>query len=149
MHVYKNVHIIMQVTKDLSNTFICDLGISKLKEASSSTLTTISKGPLGTFAYMAPEMFSPSRRGAAVDIYSFGCLLIELFGQKRLWHGLSGPQIMQMVCGTFNTAPRSPCTDHLEEQYRIICNRCTQLQSKDRPKIGDVAVLMESLFTRK
>lgn len=94
-------------------------------------------------------MFSQSRRGAAVDIYSFGCLLIELFGQKRLWHGLSGPQIMQVVCGTFRTAPSSPCTDHLEEQYRIICNRCTQLEPKDRPTIGLVTALMESLFATK
>lgn len=45
-------------------------------------MTTVSSGPTGTFAYMAPGMFSQTHTGASVDFYLFGCLLIKLFGQK-------------------------------------------------------------------
>ena len=47
----------MQVTDDLKEVYICDMGLSKLKEASQATVTTVSKGPTGTYPYMAPEMF--------------------------------------------------------------------------------------------
>ena len=60
---------------------------------------------MGTFLYMAPEMFSTAHRGPAVDVYALGCLYIELFGQRRVWPGLDGVQIMQKVCGSFNVPP--------------------------------------------
>ena len=82
--------------------FICDRGISKLKQASQVTMTTVSQGPTGTFPYMASEMFAAMHRGAAVDICALGCLYIKLFGGRRVWPGIDGLQIMQKVCGSFN-----------------------------------------------
>lgn len=70
------------------------MGISKLKDASHATLTTVNESPLGTYPYMAPEMFSRVRRGTSVDVYAFGCLSIELFGEIRLYKNLTAPQIM-------------------------------------------------------
>ena len=39
---------------------------------------------VGTYPYMPPEMFDKSYMDTAVDIYSLGCLYIELFGEKSL-----------------------------------------------------------------
>ena len=64
---------------DLTNVYVCDMGIARINDAS---VTCASKGP-GTFPYMAPEMFRASRRGPPVDMYSLGCLFIELFGKKE------------------------------------------------------------------
>ena len=45
-----------------------------------------SKGPgAGTVAYKAPEMFMDSKCSTPVDIYSFGCVVIEMFTGKRLF----------------------------------------------------------------
>ena len=67
------------------------------------------------YLYMAPKMNSSGHRNTAVDIYSLGCLYIELFGVKRVWQGISdGIQIMQKVCGSFNFAPEMPATGHLD-----------------------------------
>ena len=71
------------------------MGISKLRQASQVTMTTVS-GPAGTYPYMAPEMFVPGYRGTGVDIYALGCLYIELFGQKMVWPGLFSSYLRMM-----------------------------------------------------
>lgn len=106
------------------------MGISKLKDISQATATTLSSNPIGTYPYMVPEMFGPGRRGPAVDIYSFGCLLIELFGQQRVWGTTTGMQIMQKVCGSFKSQPQPPAIDHLPMHVQHICKACCQLDSR-------------------
>ena len=87
-------------------------------------MTTVSNA-IGTYSYMAPEMFEAAHRSTAVDIYSLGCLYIELFGEKRGWEGITdGLQIMQKVCGTFNNPPTMPRVDHLPKMYENICKGC-------------------------
>ena len=54
------------------------MGVTELKQAAQVTMTSSSKGP-GTYPYMAPEMFKKGKRGRAVDIYSLGCLYLEVF----------------------------------------------------------------------
>ena len=69
----------------MRGVYICDMGIAKLKAASQATTTTVTPNPKGTYPYMAPEMYGPNRRGTAVDVYAFGCLMIELLGQRKVW----------------------------------------------------------------
>jgi serine/threonine protein kinase len=88
-----NANIIIQVTTDLEQVYVCDMGIAKVKRVAEATVTAVTKGP-GTFPYMAPEMFKKSHRGPAVDIYSLGCLFIELFGKQRVWPDLDQTAIM-------------------------------------------------------
>ena len=85
------------------------MGIVKVKKAAEATVTSVNKGP-GTFPYMAPEMFKSSRRGPAVDIYSLGCLFIELFVRKRVWPDLDATAIMMKVVGSYDTPPVMPDT---------------------------------------
>ena len=73
-----------QVCDDFHGVYICDMGIANLKQSSQATITTVSRGPTGTFPYMAPKMFSEGHRGSAVNVYFLGCLFFELFGQRRV-----------------------------------------------------------------
>lgn len=57
------------------------MGVTRLKKATEATVTAVGKG-LGTYPYMAPKMYKTSRRGTAVDVYSLGCTLLELFGRR-------------------------------------------------------------------
>ena len=41
------------------------MGVTRIKKAAEATVTSLGKG-LGTFPYMAPEMFRKARRGTAV-----------------------------------------------------------------------------------
>ena len=114
------------------------MGIAKIKQLTEASITCTSKGP-GTFPYMAPEMFMASRQGAAVDIYSLGCLYIELFGRKRVWSGLDGPAIMQKVLGSYGVPPQGPTTSHLPPEIENICNKLCHLNPDRRP--GSLQVL--------
>ena len=103
----------------MEKIYVCDMELAKVKRLTESTVTCIHKGP-GTFPYMAPEMFKESRRGPAADIYSLGCLFIELFSRKR---GLDGPRIMLKVLGSCNTPPQGLNTSHLPPMVQDICAR--------------------------
>ena len=127
---------ILKVTHDLSKTYICDLGVAKIKYQ--ATMTTVSNA-IGTYPYMAPEMFGTGHRSTAADIYSLGCLYIELFGERRVWEGITdGVQIMQKVCGSYNNPPTMPRVDHLEPIYGNICKDCCDLDPKKRLEIDAV-----------
>ena len=116
----------------------------KVKQVAERTLTCMNKGP-GTYPYMAPEMFRKGHRGPAVDIYSLGCLFIELFGGSRVWRDLDGPDIMMQILGTFETPPKLPDMGHLKEPYLNICEKLCQFDATARPKIGEVKEILEGI----
>ena len=95
------------MTNDLEGVYVCDMGVTRLKQVAEATVTCATKGP-GTYPYMAPEMFRKAKRSAAVDIYSLGCLYLELFAKRRVWLGLDATEIMMKVCGFYNTPPCMP-----------------------------------------
>ena len=130
-----------QVSEDLSGVYVCDLGIAKVKLVAETTMTSLSKGP-GTYPFMAPEMFRKARRGPAVDIYSLGCLFIELFGKKRVWPDLDAPDIMMQVLGSYGTPPRMPAVSHLKSPYKDLCGQMCQLDPQNRPSSGTVVQLL-------
>lgn len=121
---------------------ICDMGVTRVKKATEATVTSTGKGP-GTFPYMAPEMFRKARRGAAVDIYSFGCTLLELFGSRRVWPNLDSTEIMMRVCGSYDEPPRMPDMAHLTSTYQRICSGCCQLDPASRLSIDEVLQLIQ------
>ena len=108
-----------------------------MKQLNVATATCAGIGA-GTFPYMAPEMFQKSRRGAAVDIYSLGCLFIELFGRKRVWQGQHGPTIMMKLLGSYNTPPEGPNTSHLPPKVQDLCSSLCNLDASERPSSKDV-----------
>ena len=61
---------------------ICDMGLSKFRDAKQATVTTMKPHPTDTYPYMAPEMFGANRRGTGVDIYSYGVHYKEFIKMK-------------------------------------------------------------------
>ena len=111
------------------------MGIAKVKRITETTLTSVSKGP-GTYPYMAPEMFRTGHHGPPVDIYSPGCLLIELFG-RRVWPGLDGPDIMVQIMGTYNTPPPHKCQIAATSRLPLIqyVDSCVSWILQDVPRV--------------
>jgi len=121
------------------------MGLSNFKDASQATLTMVTSHPIGTYPYMAPEMYGANRRGTGVDIYSFGCLMIEVFWQKKVWDGLSGMNIMHKVCGFYNIPPQSPSVVHLPVHCQNICKLCCHTDSTKYPRTQDIVNILETL----
>lgn len=72
---------------------ISDFGIAKKGEEAST-------GMKGTVFWMAPEVVGPGKTGytAKVDIWSMGCVILEMWSGVRPWHGEETIPVMLKVC---------------------------------------------------
>ena len=99
------------------------MGIAKLRYSSHdpTTFTHVA----GTYTYMATGMFEGLKSGTAVDIYSFGCVLIKLFGERKVWPGLHTSAEIMCTVWFFNSPPSMPETnDLLPLLYATIRHAC-------------------------
>jgi serine/threonine protein kinase len=71
-----------------------DFGIAEIVQRTTQIRPTSMKG---TFNYMAPEVFEPHGFGDAVDIWSMGCVILEMSTGSQPWAGLQMQQIMMAV----------------------------------------------------
>ena len=122
-------------------TYICDLGIAKLQDLVATLHTSKGQGA-GTPLYKAPEMFVLSKRSTPADIYSYGCVLIELFGGKRVWENVELLELFAKLCGS---PPQTPPTAHIPLAYRNICTRCTAHAASERPTAAEVIKTLKEL----
>ena len=84
--------LFIQISVDLRKVLLCDLEIAKLMEA--------------------PEIFVKKRSVVSVDIYSLGCLLVKLFGRRRVWPNHDQAQITMKLLGSYNSPPVSSDISH-------------------------------------
>lgn len=86
----------------LSNIIISDQGIVKLIDfgiaRGASRVTTTRPGTLkGKFAYMAPEYLSGNDADHRSDLYSLGVVMYETIARRRLFRGVTPPEIIDQV----------------------------------------------------
>lgn len=135
----------MQVTKS-NQAYICDLGVAKLQYHMRSQHTSHGDGA-GTIPYKAPEMFRAYRRSTPADIYSLGCVMIELFTEQHVWGDLDGSQITAKVLGTYDQPPpQQPSCLELPERLQDICLKTTRMIPAERPTASDVLITLQSLL---
>ena len=65
----------------------------------------------------------------SVDVYAFGCVLIELFGEKKVWEGFTAIQIMVKVA----IEGALPDFSHLPQPVKSICAQCLEKQENRIP----------------
>jgi serine/threonine-protein kinase len=73
---------------------VVDFGIARVLEASKTQTGAL----IGTFSYMAPELFHGEHATERSDIWSFGVLLYELLAYKQPFSGHSAAALMQSIC---------------------------------------------------
>jgi serine/threonine protein kinase/Tol biopolymer transport system component len=104
---------------------LLDFGLAKLTGESLSTAATTTNALtdkntiMGTMHYMAPEQLQGSEADARSDIFSFGCVLYEMFTGKRAFEGSNAASVITAVMTTnppplASVQPMSPpALDHL------------------------------------
>ena len=101
------------------HAYLADFGLGKLITTSTSSVGSKS-GQSGTPGFQSPELLKAKRVDVLADVYSFGCVLIELFGEKQVWCGVTHFQIMYKV----GVELQPPEHDHLPEKIWSICASC-------------------------
>ena len=87
----------------------------------------------GTPGFQPPEQLMAEAVDERVDVYAFGVLLIEMFGEKIAWLGLTHVQIITKVV----IQRQSPDLSHLKSAIQSICRSCL-LNKEERPLMATV-----------
>ncbi|MFC1530163.1 protein kinase [Gemmatimonadota bacterium] len=88
---------------------VTDFGIARALDQTSQTLTL---GPKGTAAYMAPEMFRGEQVGFQSDVWAFGILVYEILEGMRPFSG----ETFEVLAMSILSEDPQPVTDKIERQ---------------------------------
>jgi hypothetical protein len=109
---------------------LADFGIASVVSRTTQIMPTQLKG---TSNYMAPEAFEPPF-GAEVDVWSMGCLIVEMSTGSPPWAELNMQQIM-MAVAMLKRVPDVPDTVPAAETVR----QCFAFDPKERPTASALA----------
>ncbi|PWA84400.1 Mitogen-activated protein (MAP) kinase, conserved site-containing protein [Artemisia annua] len=137
---------------------ISDFGLSKIgpKDQLSTHVTTLVKG---TFGYLDPDYFQTGRLTRKSDVYAFGVLLFEVVCRKRAvdaslgdqeYRGLARWAQDSIIEGNLKHIIDSDIRDQIYskclKEFARIADRCLHSHPKQRPKMAEVVVGLESVL---
>lgn len=104
---------------------LSDFGCSK------RTTETLAHSMKGSIPWMAPEVIKNTGYGRAADIWSFGCLVIEMGTAKTPWGKFDNPMAAMMRIGMSQDLPALP--DNLSVPCQDFILKCLQRDKNARP----------------
>uniref|UniRef100_A0ACD5VLC5 Uncharacterized protein n=1 Tax=Avena sativa TaxID=4498 RepID=A0ACD5VLC5_AVESA len=138
---------------DEFNGKVSDFGLAKMLGSDKSHITT---RVMGTFGYVAPEYANTGMLNEKSDVYSFGVLLLEtVTGRDPVDYSRSANEVNlvewlkmmianrraeEVVDPILETRP----TIRALKRALLIALRCVDPDSEKRPKMGQVARMLES-----
>ncbi|XP_072031730.1 mitogen-activated protein kinase kinase kinase 21-like [Amphiura filiformis] len=112
---------------------LTDFGISKISDV---TVTTEVKG---TWAWVAPEVFTEHHLSPQSDIYSYGIVVWEIFTTQTPFKGCEYQNVMWRVC-IKKERPQIP--DDCPEEIARLLHQCWLEDRRARPDIGVIVGLV-------
>eukprot|EP00928_Gymnodinium_smaydae_P027825 TRINITY_DN21394_c0_g1_i1.p1 TRINITY_DN21394_c0_g1~~TRINITY_DN21394_c0_g1_i1.p1 ORF type:complete len:798 (-),score=66.39 TRINITY_DN21394_c0_g1_i1:60-2288(-) len=117
---------------------LSDFGCSK------RTADTLSQSLRGSIPWMAPEVIQQTGYGRRSDVWSLGCVAIEMATAKHPWGTFDNPMAAMVKIGMSKETP--PLPDNLSELGRDFIRQCTQRDKNLRPT---ATKLLEHEFVRE
>ncbi|XP_075452861.1 mitogen-activated protein kinase kinase kinase 4 isoform X5 [Ascaphus truei] len=109
-----------------------DFGCSVKLKNNAQTMPGEVNSTMGTAAYMAPEVITRAKgegHGRAADIWSLGCVVIEMVTGKRPWHEYEHNfQIMYKV----GMGHKPPIPDRISPEGKDFLSHCLESEPKKR-----------------
>ena len=116
--------------------FGCSKKLSKL-EATLGEKTILAQTLVGSVPWMAPELISQSGYTTKADIWSFGCLLIEMISGKPPWGDHDNNLATMLAIATSHNGPQLPVKDgednELTAQFKEFIESCLIRDPFKRP----------------
>lgn len=95
---------------------------------------------LGTIAFMAPEVLRGESYGRACDIWSLGCVCIEMITTKPPWHANAFSNHLALIFKIATSTEPPPIPDNVSPELRAFVNRCFATNPRDRPSSSTLIV---------
>lgn len=73
----------------------------------------------GTPAFQPPEQLRGEMVGVGSDMYALACIVLEIFGEKQLWEGMSAHTIILKVAGG-----SFPSITHVGAEIQTLISKC-------------------------
>jgi serine/threonine-protein kinase len=106
---------------------VADFGFAKALDGNESMAFSTLGNPMGTAAYMAPEIWEGKPATAQSDIYSLGCIVYEMLTGKALFEGESTAQIV-----TQHVVYGPQLAEDLPDGWRKLLSRCLMKDPNER-----------------
>lgn len=141
----KPQNILLQMRSKDMVLKVADFGCAKILTSADAAAGTTA---IGTFAYAAPEVSVPNKAlglvtySYPVDIWSVGCILLELLSGKRPYFELEGHHVMQ-ICFKHSQG-EGPRIDIIENDPSVptealdLVKSCLKIDPAERPTASDL-----------
>lgn len=111
---------------------LSDFGCSKRTMENSMMAHTLK----GSIPWMAPEVISNTGYGRRADIWSFGCVLIEMATAQSPWGKFDNPMQAMMKIGMGKVGP--PIPEGLSKECTAFISSCVQRDKQKRPHADEL-----------
>lgn len=114
---------------------ICDFGCSKRyeNEVNESGFNNSVKGSL---PWMAPEVMKQSGYGRKADIWSLGCVVIEMLSGKPPWNGIENQVMLMMNVIVYGALPEMPA--RISDCAKDFILKCLNRDPLKRPTAEEI-----------
>ena len=115
-----------------NNIKLADFGIARQLKSLQSTQGTAG---VGTNKWMAPEMMKGEKYGLKVDIWSIGCIVVEMLTGHPPWKDLNEYMTISKVC-----SGEYPIYDLQDLRFEVeeFLHQCLQVDPKKRSSAADL-----------
>lgn len=135
-----------------ANVLVTDRGVAKLSDFGTSLImlgATRSGGGAhsmaGTPYYMAPEVLSGAHYGRKADVWSFGCLVVEMLTGDPPYRTMDFQSLAQLVLYVAFTQDPPPLDDpRLAPRVVQLLLACFAFQQEARPSALDIVRCLET-----
>lgn len=136
-------------SKQLDHAFnlkIADFGLARPLSCFSGETEAQTTTCIGTTRFMAPELFEREASvalGTEVDVWALGCMLIELFSNKRPWDYISSSNANCVYYEIFRKKP-VPVPDVIPIGVKKVIKSCCQYDPSQRISVREVLAELEA-----
>jgi len=142
--LHRNLKSLNVLLDDGLRAKVCDFGLAKIKQETTTTTTSIKKSsnPIGTVSWMAPELFKrKAKYTKRSDVYSFGMILWELATRKIPW---SDAQSASIIINWVLQGEKEEIPKKSPQSYAKLIAKCWEQNPKDRPTIFESLEILGS-----
>ncbi len=123
---------------------VVDFGIARVLEGSRTQTGTL----IGTFAYMAPELFHGTHASERTDIWSFGVLMYELLAYQPPFSAGSPAALMKSICHQEPTRLRELVRDCPEDLDTLVHRAIAKSEAERYASMEDMLLELEPIWKR-